>query len=657
MTSFFEPYQFGVAVPCGAERIAHGLRTCIDQLWMEHDFGVLKVDMTNAFNLVSRQAILSECAKHFPELLPWVCWCYGQHPRLWHSLGCLSSESGVQQGDPLGPMLFSLVLNFLVMKITRDSAYSNIPFHAWYLDDGAVAGPRSSLYRILTLLQEEGPALGIIINLPKCEVFSRHGLDMFPLNIKKSDKPNMEILGIPIGDRDFCSSISKKHSKAKILLSQLEEVRVVDPQVALILLRLCGSIRKLVHLARATPSTLTCKAFALIDDDIRMSFCRCIGVDASDTIWQQAQLSPSRGGLGFRSLSHHSSAAFISSLCSSGLGMHSSPHLTQAVEIFNSLVSPADVVSVESLLTTPVSQKSLSGKLDDHVFNLLLNSSSVADKARLLSVYSPHAASWLSVVPSKSLGLHMDPPVFHVAIKWWLGLDVSEGSQCALCPGSTLDHLGHHAVTCKYGGDVVTRHNMIRDILVETCRRAHIGVKVEVGNLRRDHSKTRPADILLPNWFLGRTAALDVSITTPLNPVNLLEAGVSATAAAQATESRKHHANDPKCSDLGWVCVPMVVETYGAWGKDATAIISSVASRLATSMCQPKSIVLNEIYGRLNLHLVRANATAILSRIACVLESCTLYLISVVSVYSCLLIIIIIILYVHLFPCVYFLVS
>ena len=160
-----------------------------------------------------------------------------------------------------------------------------------------MAGPRSSLCRILTLLQEEGPALGIIINLPKCEVFSRHGLDMFPLNIKKSDKPNMEILGIPIGEQDFCSSfISKKHSKAKILLSQLEEVGVVDPQVALILLRLCGSICKLVHLARATPSTLTCKAFALIDDDIRMSFCRCIGVDTSDTAWQQAQLSPSRGG-------------------------------------------------------------------------------------------------------------------------------------------------------------------------------------------------------------------------------------------------------------------------------------------------------------------------------------------------------------------------
>ena len=412
-------------------------------------------------------------------------------------------------------------------------------------------------------------------------------------------------------------NISKKHTKAKILLSLLEEVGIVDPQVALILLRLCGAFCKLVHLARATPSTLTSKVFALIDDDIRMTFCRCIGVDMSDTAWQQAQLSPSRGGLGFRSLFRHSSAAFISSLCSSGFGLQSSHHLSQAIETFNSLVSPADAVSVESLLTSSVSQKYLSGKLDDRVFNMLLNSSSVADKVRLLSVSSPHAASWLSVVPSENLGLHLDPPVFQVAIKWWLGLDTSEGSQCALCPGSTLDHLGHHAVTCKYGGDVVSRHNRIRDILVETCRQAHIGVKVEVGNnLSRDHSKTRPADILLPNWFLGRTAALDVSITSPLNPVTLLEAGVSATAAAQATEARKHQANDPKCSELGWVCVPMVVETYGAWGKEATAIISSVASRLATSTCRPKSTILHEIYGRLNLNLVCANATAILSRIA-----------------------------------------
>ena len=101
----------------------------------------------------------------------------------------------------------------------------------------------------------------------------------------------------------------------------------------------------------------------------------------------------------------------------------------------------------------------------------------------------------------------------------------------------------------------------------------------------------------------------------------LMEAGVSAGSAALATESRKHKANDPKCKELGWLCVPLVAETYGAWGNEAIEAFSQLASRLATLICRPKSTVLGDFYGRLNLHLVRpvrANATSILTR--CVLH-------------------------------------
>ena len=64
-------------------------------------------------------------------------------------------------------------------------------------------------------------------------------------------------------------------------------------------------------------------------------------------------------------------------------GLHdSSHHLSQAVEIFNSLVSQQDAVSVESLLSLPVSQKSFSSKFTDHdSTDLLLNTSSVEEKA------------------------------------------------------------------------------------------------------------------------------------------------------------------------------------------------------------------------------------------------------------------------------------
>ena len=58
----------------------------------------------------------------------------------------------------------------------------------------------------------------------------------------------------------------------------------------------------------------------------------------------------------------------------------------------------------------------------------------------------------------------------------------------------------------------------------------------------------------------------------------------------------------------------MVVESYGAWGTEASALLSPVASRLAITSNKPKSVVLKDIYGRLNLLLVQANAAAILSK-------------------------------------------
>ena len=157
-------------------------------------------------------------------------------------------------------------------------------------------------------------------------------------------------------------------------------------------------------------------------------------------------------------------------------------------------------------------------------------------------------------------------------------------------------------------------HNTLCDVL---CHWAHLGVQVEAGNdLMADHSHTHhPADLLLTSWATGETAAFDTSVTSLLNTHTLMEVEVSAGSAALATEGRKHRANDAKCGELGWLCVPLVAETYGAWGNEAIEAFSQLASRLATLTCRPKSAALSDIYGRLNLHLVRVNAIAILTTI------------------------------------------
>ena len=54
----------------------------------------------------------------------------------------------------------------------------------------------------------------------------------------------------------------------------------------------------------------------------------------------------------------------------------------------------------------------------------------------------------------------------------------------------------------------------------------------------------------------------------------------------------------------------MVVEAYGAWGTEAMESLSLLASCLATSANRAKAEVLAALHGRLNINLVRANATA-----------------------------------------------
>ena len=102
-----------------------------------------------------------------------------------------------------------------------------------------LAGPISAVHRALALIKVIGPPLGLFVNMSKCEVFSQSDLSLFPIDMQQSHNPNIEILGIPIGDKDFCSAfISRKRSEARPLLERLEEVGAVDSQVALTLLRM-----------------------------------------------------------------------------------------------------------------------------------------------------------------------------------------------------------------------------------------------------------------------------------------------------------------------------------------------------------------------------------------------------------------------------------
>ena len=94
--------------------------------------------------------------------------------------------------------------------------------NAWFLDDGVLAGKKSTILSALLLIGTLGPQLGLQINLSKCELFSHNDTNMFPSGMKVSHVPHCVILGAPIGDYLFCARyIASKHTEAMKLLSGL----------------------------------------------------------------------------------------------------------------------------------------------------------------------------------------------------------------------------------------------------------------------------------------------------------------------------------------------------------------------------------------------------------------------------------------------------
>ena len=153
----------------------------------------------------------------------------------------------MQQGDPLDPLLFALVLHKLVVSLEADDECFDLLLQAWYLDDGALAGSHPAMLRALHLIEKKDNT-------------------SFPPDVKCSLLPNLDILGAPISDYLHCSKfIAGKCAESRKLLSGLVDVAAIDLQVVVTLLRTCGSFCRMVHIARVTPPSLASDALRTFD--------------------------------------------------------------------------------------------------------------------------------------------------------------------------------------------------------------------------------------------------------------------------------------------------------------------------------------------------------------------------------------------------------
>jgi len=149
-----------VGTPGGFEAAIHSARCYLEALPADHV--MVKLDFSNALNSLHRH-IAYVSASRVPELHA-CCYSAYSHPStLFYGSYVISSEKSLQQGDPLGPLLFCNTIQPLLSSL-------NSELNLRYLDDVTLAGPADTVASGAANITQPGGAMGLVLNTGKCEL-------------------------------------------------------------------------------------------------------------------------------------------------------------------------------------------------------------------------------------------------------------------------------------------------------------------------------------------------------------------------------------------------------------------------------------------------------------------------------------------------------
>src|SRR6218665_1772085 len=115
-----------LGVPGDCEAATHSARKFLNNMGTESI--MVKLDISNAFNSLHRDSMLSSVDEILPELGAYCHLAYAEATFLQFGKFTVLSQEGSQQGDPLGPLLFCLPLQPILTRLLSPLAFG-------YLDD------------------------------------------------------------------------------------------------------------------------------------------------------------------------------------------------------------------------------------------------------------------------------------------------------------------------------------------------------------------------------------------------------------------------------------------------------------------------------------------------------------------------------------------
>lgn len=598
MQNYFEPLQVGVAVSGGCEAAVHATRRFCENL--RQDEVLVKLDFSNAFNSLSRDAMLIAVADKIPEIYSFCLAAYCDKSDLVFEGHTLHSFEGVHQGDPLGPLLFCLTMHPLLTSL-------NSSFRIGYLDDVTIGGVADSVNSDVLSIHTNGPKIGLFLNTNKCERISNGLVDdsLFIHKFKHVNISDAMLLGAPlITGAALDAELTKRCEDVR---RASEKLSIISAHDALILLKLSLSTPKLNHVLRSSPCT-NHPSLVVIDQLLKECISKVTNSHLSDSQWLQASLSVRAGGLGISSVVQLAPSAF---LAASAATLDLQSRILQGTQLLptywenNALTAWTLHTSALPLTGLPATKQHLWHKpvVDACFQNLLSNANSPLDKARLLAVSSPHSGDWLNALPISSCGLRLEDEAVRVAVGLRLGCSICQPHTCPC--GSLVDSSGVHSLSCKKSSARSVRHHSLNDIIHRSLIRASIPSAKEPTSVSRSDGK-RPDGVTLIPWSSGKILAWDVTVTDTLAPSYLHLTASSAGSAAERAANNKIVKYSSLPNDVDFV--PIAIETFGPICVEAINFLSSLGKKLhvVTGDIREGSF----LFQRLSMAVQRYNALA-----------------------------------------------
>ena len=219
---------------------------------------------------------------------------------------------------------------------------------------------------------------------------------------------------------------------------------------------------------------------------------------------------------------------------------------------------------------------------------------------RLLSEAGFGASSWLRAIPVK-FDLQIGNLDYRICCQWWLHLPLlallHSPAQCDCGKLKDMDGrhapfladpFGDHDLVCRKA-DTLTRHNYVGAALVRLARLVGLSARqANVVDMRRrlpdgrvdptDTSKRQP-DVVWDDWHTRATPLLvDVVLSHPTaaSHIDVYNRSVVAGAVAAKAESGKRGRYADQVQGKGLAFAAFGVETYGAWGPSAVAVLGQL---------------------------------------------------------------------------------